>query len=156
MIHTNRMTARMDGEFAVFMIGMRLNNPLLVHKWVPIFRAMGRMLGELYSHPEMGLMSHETWFSRTLIMVQYWRSMDALLAYAKARDAEHLPAWREFNRAVGTTGAVGIWHETYVARPGTYETVYANMPAFGLGKAGELVEAKAGLQSAAGRLSAAA
>lgn len=156
MIHTNRMTARMDGEFAVFMIGMRLNNPLLVHKWVPIFRAMGRMLGELYSHPEMGLMSHETWFSRTLIMVQYWRSMDALLAYAKARDAEHLPAWREFNRAVGTTGAVGIWHETYVARPGTYETVYANMPAFGLGKAGELVEAKAGLQSAAGRLGAAA
>lgn len=156
MIHTNRMTARMDGEFAVFMIGMRLNNPLLVHKWVPIFRAMGRMLGELYSHPEMGLMSHETWFSRTLIMVQYWRSMDALLAYAKARDAEHLPAWREFNRAVGTTGAVGIWHETYVARPGTYETVYANMPAFGLGKAGELVEARAGLQSAAGRLGAAA
>jgi hypothetical protein len=56
---------------------------------------------------------------------------------------------------VGTDGTVGIWHETYLARPGSYENVYVNMPAFGLGKAGTLVEAKAGLQTAAGRLRAA-
>ena len=153
MMHRERMTARMDGEFAVFLIGMRVNNPLLVHKWLPVATAMPRMLRELYAQPELGLLSHEMWFSRTVILVQYWRNLDALMAYARARNAAHLPAWQRFNRSVGTDGTVGIWHETYVARPGTYENVYVNMPAFGLGRAGRLVEARAGLQSAAGRLS---
>ncbi len=152
MVHKSRFTARMDGEFAVFLIGMRINNPLLVHKWLPVAMAMPRMLKELYTHPELGLLSHEMWFSRTVILVQYWRSLDALLAYAKAKNAQHLPAWQAFNQSIGTDGSVGIWHETYKAGPGSYENVYANMPAFGLGKAGKLVEAKSGLQSASGRL----
>ena len=146
------MTARRDGEFAVLLIGMRINRPLAVHKWLPVVRGMTRMLHELYSKPELGLLSHEMWFSRTVILVQYWRSYDALLDYATARNAAHLPAWQAFNRAVGTDGSVGIWHESYVAKPGTYENVYVNMPAFGMGKAGELVPARAGLQSAAGRM----
>lgn len=152
MIYRDRMTAQMDGEFAVFLIGMRINKPLLVHKWSPVAFAMPRMLRELYRTPELGLLSHEMWFSRTIILVQYWRSLDALLSYAKSKDAHHLPAWQAFNRSIGTDGTVGIWHETYVVKPGTYENVYANMPAFGLGKAGQLVEAKAGLKSAADRL----
>lgn len=110
--------------------------------------AMPRMLRELYTQPELGLMSHEMWFSRTLILVQYWRNLDSLLAYAKAKDAQHLPAWQTFNQAIGTDGSVGIWHETYTAKAGTYENVYANMPPFGLGKAGTLVEARSGLKSA--------
>lgn len=154
MIYRDRMTAQMDGEFAVFLIGMRINKPLLVHKWWPVAVAMPRMLRELYRTPELGLLSHEMWFSRTIILVQYWRSLDALLSYAKSKDAHHLPAWQAFNRFIGTDGTVGIWHETYVVKPGTYENVYANMPAFGLGKAGQLVEAKAGLKSAADRLQA--
>lgn len=154
MIHPNRMTARLEGDFAVFLIGMRFNRPLAVHKWLPIVRAMPRMLRELYQNPELGLLSHEMWFSRTVILVQYWRSVDALMAYAKARNSQHLPAWQAFNKAIGTDGSVGIWHETYLSGPGCYENVYANMPAFGLGKAGELVEAKAGLQSAHARLAA--
>jgi hypothetical protein len=152
MIHADRMTARRDEPFAVLLIGMRINRPLAVHKWLPVVRGMTRMLKELYSKPELGLLSHELGFGRTLILVQYWRSVEALMEYATARDAAHLPAWRAFNRAVGTDGRVGIWHETYIARPGSYENVYVNMPPFGLGKAGELVPARAGLQSAAGRL----
>lgn len=154
MIHPNRMTARLEGDFAVFLIGMRFNRPLAVHKWLPIVRAMPRMLRELYQNPELGLLSHEMWLSRTVILVQYWRSVDALMAYAKARNSQHLPAWQAFNKAIGTDGSVGIWHETYLSGPRRYENVYANMPAFGLGKAGELVEAKAGLQSAHARLAA--
>jgi len=152
MINQSRLTARMEGEFAVFLIGMRINKPLLIHKWYPVAMAMPRMLKELYAHPQMGLMSHEMWFSRTVILVQYWRSLDALLAYAPTKNAQHLPAWQSFNQSIGTDGSVGIWHETYVVRPGGYENVYANMPAFGLGKAGTLIEAKSGLQSASGRL----
>ena len=56
---------------------------------------------------------------------------------------------------IGTNGDVGIWHETYRVRPGDYESVYVNMPSFGVGKAGELVEASGKRDSAAGRLAAA-
>ena len=152
MLHTAKMTARPEGSFVVFLIGMRINNPLLVHKWLPVARAMPRMLQELYRQPELGLLSHEMWFSRTIILVQYWRSMEQLMAYAHQRNAAHLPAWQAFNQKVGTDGSVGIWHETYQAQPGSYENVYVNMPAFGLGRVGPLVEARGGLQSAAGRL----
>jgi hypothetical protein len=152
LILTDRLTARMKGEFAVLLIGVRINRPLAIHKWLPVTRAMTRMLKELYSKPELGLLSHETWLSRTIILVQYWRSHAALLDYAKARDSAHLPAWQAFNRAVGTDGSVGVWHESYVAKPGSYENVYVNMPAFGLGRAAELVPARDGLQSAAGRM----
>lgn len=152
MLHRDRLTARMDGEFAVFLIGMRVNRLWAVHQWLPVAMAMPRMLRELYAHPELGLLSHEMWLSRTVIVVQYWRSLEKLLAYAAAREAAHLPAWQAFNRAVGLSGSVGIWHETYVARPGSYENVYVNMPAFGLGQAGSLRPARAGWQSASGRM----
>jgi len=112
------------------------------------------MISELSRQPELGFIHAEMWFARTTIMVQYWRSMRQLLAYATSRTAAHLPAWQAFNRSVGTNGSVGIWHETYAASPGTYENVYVNMPAFGLGKAGTLSAASGKRQSASGRLSA--
>ncbi|NBW54307.1 MAG: DUF4188 domain-containing protein [Betaproteobacteria bacterium] len=153
MLQNQKMTAQIDGEFVVFLIGMRINQFWKVHKWLPVVRAMGRMLPELYRQPSLGLLHHEMWFGRTLILVQYWRSMDQLMDYAKARDSQHLPAWQAFNKAIGNDGSVGIWHETYQAGPGTHENVYVNMPPFGMGKAGTLVPAKGGLQSAKGRLS---
>jgi hypothetical protein len=151
-IHDAKLTAHLEGEFVVFLIGMRINQFWKVHKWWPVVRAMGRMLPELYRQPALGLLHHEMWFGRTLILVQYWRSMDQLMDYAKARDSQHLPAWQAFNKAIGTDGSVGIWHETYQAGPGTHENIYVNMPPFGMGKAGTLVPAKGGLQSARGRL----
>ena len=155
MIRRERVTAVVDGEFVVFMIGLRVNAPLKIHKWLPVLRAMPRMLAELHRQPELGFLHAETWFARTTVMVQYWRSMEQLLAYAKSRTAEHLPAWQAFNKAVGTDGSVGIWHETYVVAPGGYENVYVNMPEFGLGRAGTLHAASGGRQSAAGRREAA-
>ena len=149
------MTADMDGDFVVFMIGMRINAPLKVYKWLPVIRAMPRMLIELHRQPELGLIHAEMWFARTTIMVQYWRSMDQLMAYAKSRTATHLPAWKAFNKAIGTDGSVGIWHETYSVCSGSYENVYVNMPPFGLGRAGRLHQASGSRQTAAGRLNAA-
>ena len=152
MIRRERLTAELPGEFVVFLIGMRINRPLLVHKWLPVVRAMPRMLQELYRQPELGLLHHEAWFARTVLVLQYWRTMDQLLAYARNKTAAHLPAWAAFNRAVGTSGSVGIWHETYAVHAGTYETIYVNMPAFGLGKAGKLEPASHKRQFARGRL----
>ena len=151
--HRERLTATLGGDFAVFLIGMRINRPLMIHKWLPVVNAMPRMLKELYRHPELGFIHAESWFSRTVILVQYWRSMEQLLAYAANKRGEHLPAWRAFNRAVGTDGSVGIWHETYAVSAGRYENIYINMPAFGLGKAGTLQPATGGRESAASRLS---
>ena len=154
MIHKERLTATLEGDFVVFLIGMRINKPLLIHKWLPVAQAMPRMLKELGRQPELGFIHAEMWFSRTIVLVQYWRSMEQLLAYAKSKDAQHLPAWRSFNQAVGTDGSVGIWHETYKVSAGNYESVYVNMPRFGLGRAGVLQPASGGRQSASGRLGA--
>jgi hypothetical protein len=44
-----------------------------------------------------------------------------------------LPAWRAFNKAIGNDGSVGIFHETYLNQAGARETIYVNMPPFGLG-----------------------
>jgi hypothetical protein len=152
MIHPGRFAAEVGGNFAVFLIGMRINKLWKVHKWCPVALAMPRMLKELDRHHDAGLLGGKMWFGRTTIVVQYWRSVEQLLAYARNRDAKHLPAWRAFNQAVGVSGDVGIWHETYLVSPGNYETVYVNMPSFGLGKAGALHPATGDRESAEGRL----
>ena len=119
MIRRERLFAKVDGSFVVFLIGMRINSLWKVHKWWPVARAMPRMLKELQQHPELGMLGGEMWGGRTTILVQYWRSADHLFSYARNRDTEHLLAWRDFNRAVGTSGDVGVWHETYLVGPGS-------------------------------------
>jgi hypothetical protein len=147
----DRMCAQLDGEAVVFLIGMRINKLWKIHKWLPVALAMPRMLKELERNPDLGFLGAHTWFSRTVIVLQYWRSVEDLQAYAKNRDRAHLPAWAAFNKAIGKGGDVGIWHETYRARAGDYETVYVNMPLFGLGKATKVVTASGRRESAAAR-----
>ncbi len=66
---------------------------------------------------------------------QYWASMDQLLAHARDRDAEHLPAGREFNRRVGRGNpTVGVGHEAFALRAGSH-IIYHHMPPFGLAAA---------------------
>ncbi|HTT11262.1 MAG TPA: DUF4188 domain-containing protein [Burkholderiaceae bacterium] len=149
----DRLAATFDGTFVLFLIGMRINKPLKIAKWLPVATAMPRMIRELAQRPDLGFMHAEAWFGRTTIMVQYWRTLEQLLAYARDKEATHLPAWRAFNRAAGTDGSVGIWHETYIASAGTYENIYVNMPAFGLGKVGTVFPATGRRHSASGRLS---
>jgi hypothetical protein len=152
-VFAGRYTARMDGPFVVFLIGMRVNRLWALHKWVPVARAMPPMLRELYANKESGFISAEfyvTW--RGVATVQYWRSFEQLHAYAHARDAKHLPAWAAFNRSVGSDGSVGIWHETYQVAAGWYECVYANMPRWGLAVAGDHVQAVGRMNDAKSRM----
>jgi hypothetical protein len=148
----DRMCAQVDGEAVVFLIGMRFNKLWKIHKWFPVLLAMPRMLRELELNPDLGLLNYHTWFGRTVIVLQYWRSVEQLNAYAKSRDRAHLPAWAAFNRAIGKSGDVGVWHETYRIQEGSYETIYVNMPPFGLGKATTSVSASGKRESAAGRM----
>ncbi len=152
-IHPGRFAAQIEGDFVVFVIGMRVNKFLLVHKWWPVATAMPPMLKELMQHKELGLLHVQTFVSgRTLTTLQYWRSFEHLHAYAHMRDKHHLPAWAEFNRRVGGNGSVGVFHETYTVRAGDYEAVYVNMPRMGLAQAGELVPAVGRMQSAKSRM----
>ncbi len=151
-----RMTGRIEGEFVVFLIGMRLNRWWKIHRWLFAARAMPRMLKELEAQPELGYLGGEAWFGRTTVMVQYWRSAKHLMDYARAREAAHLPAWQAFNKSIGSSGDLGVWHETFRVQPGQYETVYVNMPPFGLGRVAQLVEATGRHATAAGRLGAGA
>lgn len=149
-----RRTALTEEPFVVFLIGMRVNDPWKIHRWWPVARAMGRMLDELAACDDSDLLNVESWFGRTSIMVQYWRSFEALERYAKDPDAQHRPAWAEFNRRIASNGDVGIWHETYAIRPGQYEVVYNNMPLFGLAKATASVPANGRRRGAVGRMQA--
>ena len=146
----SRMTAKIDGDFIVFLIGMRINKPWKIHRWLPVMRAMSRMLRELAATPDSGFLGHT--MAGTLI-VQYWRSFDQLERYARSRDLQHWPAWVAFNRKVGRSrGDVGIWHETFRVKAGEYEAIYSGIPPFGLGSVGQLVPVSADRESARERI----
>lgn len=149
-IIAERMAAEIEGDFVVFAIGMRINKPWKLHKWLPVAVAMRRMLKELDQRPESGFLGS---ISSGLMLLQYWRSFEHLEAYARSRDHLHWPAWVAFNRRMrDSRGDVGIWHETYKVEAGQYESVYSGMPRFGLGTAGKLVPASGRKESARGRL----
>ncbi len=151
-VHPGRWSATVDGDFVVFLIGMRINKPWKVKSWLPVARAMRPMQAELLADPELGCLHIENWFGRTTMSLQYWTDFDKLDAYARGN--LHLPAWRAFNRAIGDSGDVGIWHETYRVEAGAYESVYGNMHHFGLAKAGAHLPTGRVGQSAARRVGA--
>ena len=133
-----RYSAQIDGSFVVFLIGMRVNRLLAVHKWLPVARAMGPMVEHLLAHKELGLLHAQPFlYWRGAALVQYWRSFEQLEHFARDPALNHLEPWKRFNRAVGADGSVGIWHETYQVQAGQYECVYGNMPPFGLAVAGQ-------------------
>ncbi|CDQ37954.1 hypothetical protein BN990_00220 [Virgibacillus salexigens] len=51
-IYQGRYTAANDEDIVVFLIGMRINHQLAVHKWLPVFMAMPGMIKELYTEKE--------------------------------------------------------------------------------------------------------
>jgi len=145
-----RMTAEMDDEFVVFLIGLRINKPWKIHKWLPVLLVMPKMIKGLEADPESGFLEHNGGGG---VIVQYWRSFEDLERHSRAQDRRHWPAWVAFNKRLGASrGNVGIWHETDKIKPGQYEAVYSCMPPFGLGKIGNLVPASGRKESARQRL----
>jgi hypothetical protein len=137
-VFQGRFSADYDGDFVLFLIGMRINKPFRVRQWWPVFMAMRPMVTELEKRPELGLLgANFGFFFGGPALVQYWRSFEDLERYARSGDQLHLPAWKAFNAKSKESGAVGIWHETYKIRDGEYESIYGNMPRTGLALAGE-------------------
>ncbi|MFB7218465.1 DUF4188 domain-containing protein [Streptomyces sp. NPDC056227] len=133
-----RTTAAAEGDVVVLLIGMRINHFWGVHHWLPVFVAMPRMLRELSRDRSRGLLGYTllSGSPRTYYVVQYWESKEKLYAYAAAPDMFHRKAWAMMNRKEKKSRQhVGLWHETYVAPEGSYESIYADMPPYGLGAA---------------------
>ncbi|TLQ48131.1 DUF4188 domain-containing protein [Streptomyces marianii] len=149
------MTADARGDVVVFLIGMRINSFRSVRSWWPVFMAMPRMLKELSKDEGSGLLGYQLLLGgpRVLYTVQYWDTKEKLFAYATAQDKGHRPAWAAFNRRMREgRGRVGFWHETYIVPAGSYENVYVNMPAFGLGAVSGVVPVARRGERAAERL----
>ena len=152
-IMPGRYTAQTGEPFVVFLIGMRINRFFAFRKWIPTALAMGPMLRTLFQHPEKGFLGGELIFYwRGVGLIQYWRSFEDLEKFARNREDPHLHAWQRFNKAIGSDGSVGIWHETYLVEPGRYEAVYGNMPVFGLASATKHVPAVGRRETARRRL----
>jgi hypothetical protein len=143
MIHEGRFTAEFDDELVVFLIGSQIHKPFRFRQWLPVAKAMRAMQMEIAAHPEIGCLHIENFGGRRNISVQYWRSFEELERFARSDEWSHLPAWREFNKLIRDSGDLGIWHETYQVGAGAFETMYGNMPRFGLAVAGRHVPAGA-------------
>lgn len=149
-----RNTHAYDGELVVFQIGMNINKPWRPDKWVPVFAAMPRMLKELATDPDSGLLGFNLHFGRRgPVVIQYWNSAAKLYEYANDPNAQHRPAWAAFNRDVRKSpGAVDVWHETFaVARA---ESVYVGKHVTGLAAAAGARPIRRALDRAADRMAA--
>ena len=129
-----RRAAEVEGEFALFLVGSRFHKPWRIRRCYRMFRLYRRVLAELRS-TDCGYLGGEIWVARTVIHVQYWRSIEQLQAFASDPGGSHSVAWRDFNVHLAQSDAVGIWHEAYRIEADAHQSVYLNMPEFGLAKA---------------------
>lgn len=133
-VFNGRWAAYSDEPFVVFMIGMRINRFFSLRKWTHGAYAFTKMYMHLMKNPEKGFLGgQQIVYFRGIGMIQYWRSFEELEAYARSHTELHIPAWRKYNRTVAATGKFGIWHETFLVQPSSFEAIYDNMPMFGLG-----------------------
>jgi hypothetical protein len=147
-----KITAQIEGEPVVFLTGMRINKWWKLHLWIPVLAAAIGMQRSLERDRQHGLLGQDAWLGRNLLIVQYWRSYGELERWARNKRERHLPAWLAFVRRIGLRGDVGIWHETYRITPGNHETIYVNMPTFGLAKATQAVPISTRTDSARARM----
>ena len=154
-VYQGRYTAKVPSSFVVFVIGMRINSFWAVRKWWPTVMAMPPMIRALDAEPAKGYLGSEMFyrfFPITTLMMTYWRSFDDLERFAKNPSDPHLKSWGRFMKDIGDDGSVGIWHETYLVEQGAFESIYGNMPRFGLAKAFEHVQISTAIDSARQRI----
>ncbi len=153
MTHIVPGRKRTDNQqrLVVFLIGARINKWWLLPLALPILARMRTMQRELLADPDSGLLGIT---SLGFADVQYWRSVEDLERYAGARDRAHQPTAARYYRRLFPNGAVGVWHETYILEPGSYENLYINMPRHGVGRCLELRDAQGPTARLRGRLGA--
>lgn len=141
----DRVTHAYDGTLALFLIGVRVHQPWKVRTVRRASSPMAGMIAELERNKaaaERGEEEHLGYLgSRTTIdlggptVIQWWRSVEDIYAYANADSLRHRPAWLEFYQAAkDDPRAVTIWHETYTVPAGAVESIYSGPRPFGLAR----------------------
>lgn len=138
-IFPGRYAAHATAEFVLFRIGMRFNGARGIGAALQTFTKMPAMLAEQGANPDIGLLSSSVSLAWPVVsLTQFWRSFDDLERYATTSQ-QHTTAWRWFNKLGRAGEGTGIWHETYRIAPGSFESIYVNMPRYGLAAAVEHV-----------------
>ncbi|TWT24428.1 DUF4188 domain-containing protein [Planomicrobium sp. CPCC 101110] len=147
-----RYTAESEDSFVIFVIGFRINKLWAIHHWFPLIIQMQGMINELYRNKELGFLDMKFFLSwKGITLIQYWDSFEQLEHYSK-HGALHLTAWKNFNQKIAKGNKVGFYHETYIVESGNYESIYINMPVYGLARATNHIPIKGRKETAKGRL----
>lgn len=150
---TAQLPSRTTGAFGsrpaaqplvVFHLGVRFNHPLGLlspgaKEIGDSFTAMIKALND--RREEFGMLHITTWraaerqSNNTLMTIAYFRDVAGLNRFA--HDAVHREGWDWYLRFAKKEGNshIGIFHETFVTRPGDYETIYVDCPPTLLGAA---------------------
>lgn len=131
-------------SLVVFHLGVRFNHPLGLlspgaKEIGDYFNAMTKSLNE--RRDEYGMLHLTTWrdaersSNNNLMTIAYFRDVDGLNRFA--HDPVHREGWNWYQRFAKKEGNshIGIFHETFVTRPGDYETIYVDCPPTLLGAA---------------------
>ena len=94
-IITDRMATEIEGDFVVYINGMGLNKLRAVHKWVIAGRKLAKMFDRLEADPNSGFLGYQPAFMGLCsgAAIQYWRSLEDILRFARDPDDLHVPAW---------------------------------------------------------------
>ncbi|MGA9355255.1 MAG: DUF4188 domain-containing protein [Terriglobales bacterium] len=115
-----RRTVDLSGypNLVVVYLGMRVNRIT----GIKTLLGFGPKISNSVTAQPEGLLSHEnmifSMFPPHVGMRQYWRDLDALMAWT--RSAPHRDWWQSFLK---NSGGTGFWHETYMMRGGM-EAIY--------------------------------
>jgi hypothetical protein len=152
-VFRGRYQAQFDAPLVVFGIGMRINRPLAVHRWLkPTINTVRNWWHVQHYPPEGYLNGYLYVYAFGVGMTQYWRDFDALEAYSHDTTQPHVAAWRQLARLTKNDQTFGYWHETYVVTPDNSETIYGSMPRFGLAAATRHVSVVTATNAARARL----
>ena len=141
---TAQLPSRSTGAFGtqpaaqslvVFHLGVRINHPLGplapgVKEIGEHFNAMTESMSQ--RRDEFGMLSTTMWRSteretnNNLMMIAYFRDIQDLNRFA--HDKVHREGWDWYHNFAKKSGNkhIGIYHETFVASPGQYETIYVD------------------------------
>lgn len=138
-VRNGRFSVTNDDEIVLFLVGVRVNRIRMIRKWLPVVRAIRPLLREATAGEDPALLGYRVHRCgiREIVVVQYWRSVDELMAFADG--AVHRRSWTDFYRLATAGAAVGLWHETYAVPAGRYEAIYGIVPPLGLATVREKV-----------------
>ena len=120
LVWGNSSASEGDQNHVLFLIGLEFDSLWRVGDWLPVAKAGSSMFKELEANADVGLIGRDTCLGQTTILIEYWRSLEDLQAYALDDKAGDFPAWRDFRNTTDAADSVRVWHEAYEVRQGEY------------------------------------